>query len=117
MGQLQLPPGPEQVSPEIEQSVLVQQVLLAMHWPLAAHAFCPPGQLHCEPGLAQVSPVIVQSVVVQQAPMGMHALPAKQAFSLGGQLSTQLPFWQTWLVPQLLPHMPQLAVSPLRFAQ
>jgi hypothetical protein len=116
VGHWQVPPGPEHVSPEIEQSVLVQHVDDGMHWLLAAQAFWPPGQLHWAPGLAQVSPVILQSFVVQHAPMEMHVSPAKQDCLLGGQLRTQEPFWQTWSAPHAWPHCPQLAGSVCRFA-
>jgi hypothetical protein len=76
----------EHVSPEIEQSVLVQHVVDGMHWLFAAHAFWPPGQVHWAPGLAHVSPTILQSFVVQHAPMAMQVSPAKQDCLLGGQL-------------------------------
>ena len=114
---MHVPPGPEHVSPEIVQSVLVQHVVPTMHWLFAAQAFWPPGQVHAEPGVAQVSPAMVQSLVVQQAPMGMHVSPETQAVWLGGQFRTQLPAWQAWFGPQDLPHIPQLAGSVWRLEQ
>jgi hypothetical protein len=73
------------------QSVLVQHVVLTMHWLFAAHAFWPPGQVHVDPGVAQVSPAMVQSLVVQQAPTGIQVSPEAHAVWLGGQLRMQLP--------------------------
>jgi hypothetical protein len=53
-GQLQLPPGPEQSSPDTGQSLLVQQLPMGMHWPFAVQNFCPVPQLHEPPGPEQV---------------------------------------------------------------
>jgi hypothetical protein len=117
VGQAQVPPGPEQVSPETVQSVLVQHVVPTMHWLLAAQAFWPPGQVQVEPGVGQVSPAIMQSFVVQQAPSGMQVSPETHADWLGGQFRTQLPDWQRWFAPQDLPHAPQLAGSVWRSEQ
>jgi hypothetical protein len=99
------------------QSVLVQQVVLTMHWLFAAQAFWPPGQVHVEPGVAQVSPAMVQSLVVQQAPTGMQVSPDAHGVWLGGQLRMQLPAWQAWFGPHDLPHIPQLAGSVCRLEQ
>jgi hypothetical protein len=113
----QVPPGPEQVWPETAQSTVVQHDVLGMHWLLAAHGFSPAAHWQTSPGLGHVSPWRVQSVVVQHDPIGMHTSAAAHAFRLGGQLRMHVPFEHVWLVPQALPHEPQLFGSLLRFEQ
>jgi hypothetical protein len=72
LGQLQLPPGPEHVSPATVQSLLLQQLEIGMH-PVPGHDLSPAGQLHEPPGPEHVAGG-VQSLLVQQAPCGMHWL-------------------------------------------
>jgi hypothetical protein len=112
-----VPPGPEQVSPEIEQSVVVQHSLFGMHWLLAAHGFWPTGHSHKLPGVGHVSPMILQSLVVQQALSGMQMAAEGHAVLLGGQLSTHFPFMQALSVGHGMPHPPQLFGSVLVFVQ
>jgi hypothetical protein len=80
LGQAQVPPGVEHVSPVIVQSVFVQQFADGMQVPLAAHPFCPVGHWHVPPGPVHVSPEMEQSVLVQHAVDGMHWLFAEHPF-------------------------------------
>jgi hypothetical protein len=81
LAHVQLPPGPVQVWPVIRQSLLVQQVLLAMHELLTEHAFSPDPQVHVLPGVGQVEPaMLLQSLLSQQFALEMHALFATHAW-------------------------------------
>jgi hypothetical protein len=80
-GQLQLPPGPEQLCPLTVQSAVVQQVALLMQALFAKHTFCPLAHMQEPPMPLQDSPeMAAQSAVVQQVEVGMHALAMPQTF-------------------------------------
>jgi hypothetical protein len=73
-GQLQLPPGPEQISPLIIQSESLQHVPSLMHELLDVQACVPDGHEQVPPSPLHFCPVTVQSLLMQQEPSGLHCL-------------------------------------------
>jgi len=78
VGQLHVPPGPEQVSPVTLHPVAGQQLVVGMQLLLVVQKVCPVGQLQEPPGPEHVPPP-THWAVVQQLPCGMHALNAGDA--------------------------------------
>jgi hypothetical protein len=72
-GQLQLPPGPEHVSPVTVQSPLLQHDPIGMHALLVGQNFWPAAQLQEPPGPEQLVPP-PQSAFVQHSAWVMHWL-------------------------------------------
>jgi hypothetical protein len=79
LGQVQLPPGPVQLSPVTRQSLLVQHVFVGTHELLTVQTLFPEAHPHVPPGAEHASPVTLQSALVQQSVVGMQALLPTQA--------------------------------------
>jgi len=80
-GQMQLPPGPVQVSFVTRQSLLVQHVLVGMHVLFTGQTLLLAAHAHTPPGDGQVSPLTAMQsgTVVQHDVLGMQELFAVQA--------------------------------------
>jgi len=93
VGQLHVPPAPEQVSAGMVQGIAGQQLVVGMQALLVVQKVCPVGQLHEPPGPEHVPPP-GHWADVQHVPAGMHELKAGDAI-----VQTEPPFGQTQLPP------------------
>jgi hypothetical protein len=93
VGQVHVPPAPEQVSAGMVQGIAGQQLVVGMQALLVVQNVCPVGQLHEPPGPEHVPPP-GHCADVQHVPEGMHELKAGDVM-----VQTEPPFGQVQSPP------------------